>query len=291
MQFDKEQKGELFIVSSAFFWALFPVITILSYASVPALVSLAWSTLFSAIFFVFVVGVKRSWHELGRWSAYKDMLIGTFIQGICYYVLFFFALKYTSAGNAALILPTEILFTYLFFRFGKKDPLSSYHTIGAFLMLIGAAVVLYPNFKEFRLGDVLIILACAIAPIGNFFQQRARKSVGSETIMLVRSIVSTVVIFLIVYFSGLNPSFSTIQSSLLLLIVNGLLLLGLTKLFWLEGIHRISVTKAIALSNISPLLTLFFAWLLLGDVPTVWQLSALVPIFFGIRFLQKQTGK
>lgn len=288
MQFDKEQKGELFIVSSAFFWALFPVITILSYVSVPALVSLAWSTLFSAIFFVLVVSVKRSWHELGRWSAYKDMLIGTFIQGICYYVLFFFALKYTSAGNAALISSTEILFTYLFFRFGRKDPLSSYHTIGAFLMLIGAAVVLYPNFKEFHLGDMLIILACAIAPIGNLFQQRARKSVGSETIMLVRSIVSTMVIFLMVYFSGLNSSFSVIQPSLFLLIVNGLLLLGLTKLFWLEGIHRISVTKAIALSNISPLLTLFFAWLLLGDVPTVWQLSALIPIFFGIRFLQKQ---
>lgn len=291
MRFDKEQKGELFIVSSAFFWALFPVITILSYVSVPALVSLAWSTLFSAIFFVLVVSAKHSWHELGRWSAYKDMLIGTFIQGVCYYVLFFFALKYTSAGNAALISSTEILFTYLFFRFGRKDPLSSYHTIGAFLMLIGAAVVLYPNFKEFHLGDMLIILACAIAPIGNLFQQRARKSVGSETIMLVRSIVSTMVIFLMVYFSRSNSSFSVIQPSLFLLIVNGLLLLGLTKLFWLEGIHRISVTKAIALSNISPLLTLFFAWLLLGDVPTVWQLSALIPIFFGIRFLQKQTGK
>ncbi len=291
MQFDKEQKGELFIVSSAFFWSLFPVITILSYVSVSPLVSLAWSTFFSAIFFVIVVCIKRSWHELRRWSAYKDMLIGTFIQGICYYLLFFFALKYTSAGNAALILPTEILFTYLFFRFGRKDSLSSYHTIGAFLMLIGAAVVLYPNFKEFHRGDMLIILACAIAPIGNFFQQRARKSVGSETIMLVRSCVSTVVIFLVVFFSGLNSSLFTIKPSLFLLIVNGFLLLGLTKLFWIEGIHRISVTKAIALSNISPLLTLFFAWLLLRDTPTVWQLGALIPTFFGIRFLQKQAVK
>lgn len=285
----KERQGEAFILSSAFLWSLFPVVTILSFASVPSIVSLAWSTLFSALFFVLVMSVKRRWHELGKWSVYKDMLIGTFIQGICYYFLFFFALKYTSAGNAALIMSTEILFTYLFFRFGRNYPLSNYHTIGAFLMLIGAAVVLYPNFKEFHRGDMLIVLACAIAPVGNFFQQRARKSVGSETIMLVRSSISTVVIFLVVYFSGLSSSIFMIEPSLFLLIVNGFLLLGLTKLFWLEGIHKISVTKAIALSNISPLLTLFFAWFFLHDIPTIWQLMALIPMFFGIRFLQKQT--
>jgi len=290
MERTKEQQGEIYILSGAILWSLFPIITILSLTSVPPIVALAWSTLFSVLFFAVVMGVKRSWHELSMRGAYKDILLTTLCSGICYYFLFFFGLQYTSAGNAALLAATEILFTYLFFRFGRKDSLSGHHTIGAFLMLIGAAVVLYPNFKEFHRGDMLIILACAIAPIGNFFQQRARKSVGSETIMLVRSSVSAAVIFLVVYFSGLSSSLFTIKPSLFLLIVNGFLLLGLTKLFWLEGIHRISVTKAIALANISPLLTLFFAWLLLRDVPTVWQLSALVPMFFGIRFLQKQAA-
>lgn len=290
MNLSKEQQGELFILSSAFLWSLFPVVTILSFASIPSIVSLAWSTLFSAIFFAAVLCFRRSWGELKKWGAYKDILPCTFFIGICYYLLFFVALQYTSAGNAGLIETTEILFTYLFFRFGRKDPLSYHHTAGAFLMLLGAGCVLYPNFQEFHRGDMLIVLACAIAPIGNFFQQRARRSVGSETIMFVRSIVSAAIIFLVVYLTGLSTSILDIRPSVLFLIVNGFLLLGLNKIFWIESIHRISVTKAIALSGISPFLTLFFAWLFLHNVPTVWQLMALVPMFFGVRFLQKQTA-
>ncbi|MDO8489857.1 MAG: DMT family transporter [bacterium] len=286
MYFSNERKGELFILSEAFLWSLFPIVTILSYASVSALASLAWSTFFSAIFFVLVMGVRGSWHELRKWSAYKDILFGTFILGVCYYLLFFFGLKYTSAGNAALILPTEILFTYLFFRFGRKDTLSKKHTLGAFLMFIGAGIVLYPNLREFHGGDLLIVLASAIAPPGNFFQQRARKSVSSETMLVIRSSVSATVIFVVAYFSGVSTSFTSIQSSLVLLAVNGFLILGLSKFLWVEGIHRLSMTKAISLSNISPLLTLLFAWLILRDAPTAWQLTALIPIFFGIRFLQ-----
>ncbi len=154
-------------------------------------------------------------------------------------------------------------------------------------MFVGAGIVLYPNLREFHGGDLLIVLASAIAPLGNFFQQRARQHVGSEIILLIRSGISTIVIFLCAYFSGAGVVLFGIHSSLLFLAVNGFILLGLSKLLWIEGIHRISVTKAIALSNVSPVLTLFFAWLILQESPTPWQLAAVVPIFLGIRLLRK----
>jgi drug/metabolite transporter (DMT)-like permease len=63
--------------------------------------------------------------------------------------------------------------------------------------------------------------------------------------------------------------------------------LGLSKLLWIEGIHRISVTKASALSSMSPLLTLLFAWLLLGNVPSIFQLVSFIPMFFGVLLLSQ----
>jgi drug/metabolite transporter (DMT)-like permease len=57
---------------------------------------------------------------------------------------------------------------------------------------------------------------------------------------------------------------------------------------WLEGIHRIAVTKALALGSISPVFTLIFAWLLLNQTPNVWQLTSLVPMIFGIFLLTDQ---
>ncbi len=65
-QFGKERQGELFIVTEAILWSLFPVVTVLSYISVSPIVSLAWSTLFAALFFVCVVLLKHSWHELKK---------------------------------------------------------------------------------------------------------------------------------------------------------------------------------------------------------------------------------
>ena len=54
---------------------------------------------------------------------------------------------------------------------------------------------------------------------------------------------------------------------------------------FVEGISRISVTKAIALGSLSPLFVLIFAWLILHQMPTVWQIISLVPFFFGVLLL------
>lgn len=156
-------------------------------------------------------------------------------------------------------------------------------------MICGALIVLASSFHSFHLGDSILILANMIAPIGNFYAQRARKHVTSETMMFIRTILSSVVIFLLAITLRTPFSLPAIQSSLVFLLINGVLLLGLSKIFWIEGIHRISVTKASAQASIEPLLTLFFAWLLLQQVPTVWQITAIVPIIFGVLLLSKNT--
>lgn len=103
--------------------------------------------------------------------------------------------------------------------------------------------------------------------------------------MLVRGVTSGIVILLLAFSLRQNFSASGLRGSIIFLLINGLFLFGLGKVLWIEGIHRISVTKANALSAISPLLTLFFAFLFLGQHPTGWQLTAFVPMFFGVILL------
>ncbi|MBI2356020.1 MAG: DMT family transporter [Candidatus Doudnabacteria bacterium] len=78
------------------------------------------------------------------------------------------------------------------------------------------------------------------------------------------------------------------RQSWLVLLINGLIMLGLSKIFWLEAIHRISVVKANALSSMGPLATLFFAWIILRDAPTSWQLLSIVPMIFGVVLLGEE---
>jgi drug/metabolite transporter (DMT)-like permease len=283
----KERQGEMFIFFESILWALFPIITILSLKNVPPLVALAWSTLFAAAFFGILLFLKNGWKELKNKEAIGDILLTTFILGIVFYVLFFTGLRYTTAGNASLIGLTEIFFSFLLFNVWHKEYFSFAHIAGAALMLIGAIIIFYPNVHGLQIGDLLILAACFIAPFGNFFQRRARKQVKSEAILFIRSIISAPVIFLLAYFSKANFAAIGFDKSFVLLIVNGFFLLGFSKILWIEGIHRISVTKANALNSLTPLLTLLFAWIILGNIPTKFQLFAFVPMFFGVMLLSK----
>lgn len=291
MELNQERKGDVIILAEAFLWGLFPVVTILTLQNVSSLISLAWSTLFAALLFAIVLTVRRNWKELKNKEAIGDILLTTLIIGVIYYICYFIGLRYTSAGNASLIAQTEIFFSFLFFNVWKKEQLSAMHIYGALLMVLGAVIVLYPNTKEFRIGDLLILGASCIAPLGNFFQRRARTKVPSEAILFIRSLVGAVVIFILAYLTGAGAPSSIPPKTFIFLIINGFFLLGISKLLWIEGIHRISVTKANALNSITPLLTLLFAWLLIGTVPSHLQLLAFIPLALGVVLLSRNGRK
>src|SRR3989344_3617782 len=288
---DRERQGELLIFFELFIWGFFPIMTVLSYRAMPPMVSLGWSTIFAALFFGLSISTRRTWQGIRGAMADKDVLWATFFNGILFYVFFFWGLKFTSAGNASIVALTEIFFTALFFNLWRREYLSAAHLFGAGLMLLGALIVLYPNRTSPHAGDIMILIAAMIAPFGNFFAQKARKKVSSETIMFVRSMIAGPAILFFAYMLGDHILLPPTGRPLILLILNGLVILGFSKILWLEATHRIIVIKAQALSGFSPLLTLFFAWLFLRQNPTFWQISAFLPMIIGVALLSMRRKK
>lgn len=285
MHISKEKQGELFIFGEAILWSLFPVLTILSYSKVAPMVSLGGSAAFAALFFGIILSVKKSWKEFKNPQGLRDAFLTMLISGISYYVFYFFGLVYTTAGNASIIALTGIFFNYVFFQLLRKEPFTFLHLLGSILMIIGALIVLFPKMGEFRGGELLILLAASIVPIGNFFQRRARTKISSESIMFVRSIGTAVVILPLALILNNDFHYDDLSGTLWFFAINGVFLLGLSRILWIEGIHRISITKASALESTAPLFTLFFAWILLNNKPTMWQVFAFVPMFLGILLL------
>ena len=152
-------------------------------------------------------------------------------------------------------------------------------------MVAGALIVLVRDFSGINTGDLFILAATLCAPIGNLFQQKAREVASGETIMFLRSALSVPFIFLLAFVFNERTSFGDVGIALPFLLINGIVVLGFSRILWIEAIHRIPVTKAQALASIAPLFTLLFAWLLLHQVPNVWQLSAVVPLILGTLLL------
>lgn len=283
--FLEKKKGEMFIFIEGFLWAFFPIIAILSYGKLPSLISLAYSTLFSSIFFGIIVLYKKKWKEFLNPLLWKYVILVVFFIGVLYYGFFYIGLTQTTAGNASIIALFEIFTSFFLFHIFKKETISFDYKIGILLMIIGAVIVLGRDFGKVNIGDIFILAATFCAPMGNYYQQKVIKIASSETIMFLRNLLSFPIIFLIAYFLNQHASFENVKSSLLFLLVNGVLIFGISKLLWIEAIHRISVTKALALNSLTPLLTLFVAWIFLKQVPNSWQFISLIPLFIGVLFL------
>ena len=99
----ESRKGELLIALEGILWAFFPVITALSYSSLPALISLAWGSLFAGVFFGAIVAYRGKWYELANKNFWKYVSGVVFFTGFLYYVFYFIGLEYTTPGNASII--------------------------------------------------------------------------------------------------------------------------------------------------------------------------------------------
>lgn len=279
------RKGEWLIFSNAILWAFFPVITALTYRSIGGAVSLLLSTVITLLFFTAVMFYRRKWRELKNALLWKYGLLTAIFIGVLYYSLIFIGLETTSPGNVAILLLCEVLTSFLLFNVYKKEAFPSEYIVGAILMVMGAGIILVRDFSGINMGDLFVLAATFFAPIGNVYQQKARTIASSESIMFLRVLLTIPALAVLAYFLGAPTSLADLRASLPFLLINGILVLGLSKILWIEAIHRISVTKGVALGSIAPFLTLIIAWAILKQVPSVWQIVSLVPLTLGVLLL------
>ena len=281
MNLSREKKGELIIISEAVIWSFFPIIIISVYQYISPLFTLALGNFFAVIFFFFILCFKQKWSDF----KHKKGLINVALASVflcSFWIVVFIGLQYTTAGNASIVLLMEILFSFVFFGVWQKEQFTPAHIGGAIIMTIGAIFILFPGKIEVNIGDLILLIGTMIPPIGNMYQQRARQQISTETLLFVRNLLGLPIVILIAFLlKQTSPSIIDIQNALPLLILNGIVMFGICKIMWIEGIHRITVSKAVTLNTISPVFTLIFAYYILQEIPTFWQFLGFLPILIG----------
>lgn len=284
--------GEIAVFASALLWSFFPVVTRFTLGGISPLWLAACSTWVAMVFFACTVTLQGKWSDAYK-PAWRDVLLTGLIIGTIFYALMFSALRYTTAGNAAMLSLLEILSSYLIISLGlRHEPLEWRMLAGSLLLCIGAALILSSEAHvQWNKGDVLVLLAVSIVPFGNVAAKRARTQVSSGWLMMIRSLFGACLLsFLAWYYEG-PLSLTSLQTSWWLIVGNGLVLLGFSKLLWMESIHRIPITKSISLLAIEAPLTLLFAYLILGEQAKWTQIIALVPMLVGLYFLMQKPAR
>ena len=259
----KEREGEILMVGLAILESWFPIFSIVS---------------------ISYIGDK--FKELKNKEAYKDLLLTSFwITSL--FALVFIGMRYTTAGNMAVIIFLQLLFSYLYFNVFGKEKMHSLHVWGAFIMGIGALIILIPAELTFNKGDLLILVAAAIAPLANLYQKRAREFCSSETILGFRTLVGLPFIALMAWAFEPAVRYDAFVSALPSLLFIGILIYVVSKIMWIEALHRTSITKLSAMMGLVPMMTLIFAYFYLNEVPELRQVLGIIPVLAGGYLLTK----
>ena len=279
----KRRQGEFFQFAGLLLWAFFPIVTVWVNASIDPIWQAALATLFAVPVFAILLTVKNCWSELQNRAAWLPMIISSLLIGVIFFGLTFTAYRYTTAGNGSIISLSEVLYSFVFFGLIMRHERYTFSAfLGTILMLIGAGLVLFQGSFQPQLGDLILLGALFLTPIGNYFQQQARQHVSSGTIMFFRSALSGICLSIIAfYFNGMPAVNDFSGETLILIAVSGLFFMGISKMLWLEAIHRIPVAHANSISAFTPGLTLALAFFILGEVPTWWQVAGFLPMLAG----------
>ncbi|WP_456403379.1 DMT family transporter [Hydrogenimonas sp.] len=277
----KEREGEFYALLLSIIESWFPILTIWAIAYVGAIHTYAYAVTVAVLLFLFLSYRHATLSKLFDAAARRDLLLTALFITLLF-LLLYIGLRYTTAGKMSLIIFLQLLFAYLYFNILGSQKMTLLHTLGAFTMGIGALVILFPEeFGGINIGDGLILLAAAVAPVANYYQQRARRYVPSETVLLFRYLFALPLLYLLAHLFEPEPSLKQFLDALPWIVLSGLLVMGLAKILWVEALHRIPITKLSAMTALIPLFTMLFAYLFLGEVPTLRQLLGVPFIIAG----------
>ena len=282
----KEREGELLTVGLALLESWFPILPIVAISHIGALHTYAFSLLVSLLFFLIMMQRKNLFVELKNKKVYSDLLLTSFWITTMF-VFVFLGMQYTTAGNMSVIIFLQLLFAYLYFNIFGNDKMDKMHTFGALIMGVGAMIILFPKELELNKGDLLILIAAAIAPIANFYSKRTREHCSSETILGFRTLFALPVVAFFAWIIEPEISYANMYEALPYVVLIGLLIFGVSKIMWMEALHRATITKISAMMALVPMLTLLFAYLYLSEVPEVRQILGIVPVLVGGYLLTK----
>jgi drug/metabolite transporter (DMT)-like permease len=282
-----DTKGILYAWIFAALEGLFPILSIFILRYIGALYAYAFSIMVAMVLFLIYLALKRRLHELWRREALYDLVMTALLINLMF-VLIFVGLRYTSAGNMSVIIILQLFFAYLYFNVLGDEALGFWPTVGAFMMAAGGLIIVFPKDFAINIGDLLILLAAAIAPIANVYQKRAREHVSAETILAFRNTAAIPLLFLLAYYFEKPLSEANIEHALPYIFLNGVLVFTLAKILWIEALHFTSITKLSAMVSLIPLFTLLFAYLIFGDTPTARQLAGIAPVIAGSLLLSRK---
>lgn len=236
------------------------------------------------------------------WPSRQDVpviIVLAVLGNVGYQLCFIFAIDWTLAGNASLLLSTTPVWTVILSALAGHEKPSRSVVAGVLGTVVGMTLVVLGRGGELSLGsetlrgDLLMVLAAILWSIYTVGARDHVARYGALRMTAWTLWFGTPILVIL----GLPSLHATDMAEISLqawlgVAYAGFLSIGLAYLLWYRGVQRLGNNRTAVYSNLVPVAALVTAWIWLGEVPTGIQILGAVVILGSLTLarLSQSTG-
>jgi drug/metabolite transporter (DMT)-like permease len=239
----------------------------------------------AAVTLIIVVRIIRE-----RWPARRDVVVllalGALGNGV-YQLLFIEGVSRTRAGDAALVIAATPAFIALIGRMRGTERVALRGAIGIALSIAGIGLVVSGTGaavgRTALLGDAMILGGSLCWSVYSILLQPYTARLNGVPVTALTMLGGAIPLVAISIPSIVHTSWTHMPVlGWGAIAYSGLGALVIAYLLWFRGMRVLGPTRTAMYSNLQPLFALLFAWLTLGEVPTMFQAIGAACIMGGL---------
>jgi drug/metabolite transporter (DMT)-like permease len=283
---NNETKGLILIFICMIVSGLFPVVGKYAMGRLHPLFFSSVSALVCAGFIFLFLLVRGEVQTLFGKDFRLLFLIGLFGTGLSS-LFFFYGTRLTSGINSALLLQIEPIYSLLLGYFMLKERISGKQILLTLVIIAGVTLVIYNGTFVFNRGDFLILLTPLFWQLCHAFAKKALVRQSFYVIAASRTLFGGLFLLAANILVGRNDLSILDLNLFLLILFQGVVVYAMGFLTWYSAIRWVNLSKGTTIAAPYPILSVIFAWLFLGEVPTMYHLAGLVLILSGALLLSR----
>lgn len=285
---DSKKTAVLAILGASLMWSVEPIFAKLAYANSDFIQTSGIRAIVVAITaLLYVVLTGRKNLKVRKSEIPKFVYIG--IAGTVFAdLLYFFALTKIPVINAVLIGHMQPIFIILIgFFILKEDKLTKFDYLGLLVMIVAGVLVTtktagnLSDMKFGTMGDIYVLMATVAWATTAIVMRKYLKGVNAGVITFYRYTIASVI-----FIAYLLLKSSLVVANMYQVLVGLVVCVG--TILYYEGLKRIKAAQVSALELSTPFFAVVFAFLILGEVVTVMQISGIVLLVIGVFLISRK---
>jgi drug/metabolite transporter (DMT)-like permease len=276
----------LFAVLSMLFWGLSFVWFKIVVKWYDPITIIFLRLIISGLLMIIFMLLTRSWQTIKR-KHLKYFLLLSFFQPFCYFLGESFGLTMVSSTIASVIIATIPLFSPIAAYFMVREKVTIHIVAGIVVSFAGILLMLFnPDFSlnASPKGVLLLFIAVFAAVAYSVIIRKISHEYNPVTIITHQNLIGAVyflplfLIFDFNHFITVKPTWELISAMLQLAVFAS----TLAYVFYIMAIKGMGMIKANVFTNLIPVFTGIFSFLILGETFTAFKIAGMILVMFGV---------